>query len=112
MAIRYHITVGARTTAGGTVLTGGSFFTIHGVPVAHEGDTVACPQCETVGVIAPDGARRSETYMGREIALSGDLCICQCTPAPRLIENQKHSWQQFDRLAQAAEQRAQVTCDC
>lgn len=96
MANRYHITVGARTTAGGTVLTGAAFFTIHGVPVAHEGDSVACPQCKSTGVIKPDGPRISETYMGKEVALSGDLCICKCSPPPRLVENQKHSWQQFD----------------
>lgn len=34
---RYHITVGAKTTADGTVITGYPHWTIDGQPIAREG---------------------------------------------------------------------------
>ena len=96
MIIRYEITLGASTTAGGKVISADPFTTINGVPVAHEDDQVSCPACNTVGIIKPDGPRLSDTFSGKQLALSGDLCICKCTPPPRLIENQTYACQQFD----------------
>ncbi len=37
---RYHITVGAKTTADGTVITGSPHWTIDGQPIAREGEGV------------------------------------------------------------------------
>lgn len=96
MIIRYEITLGATTTAGGKVISADPFTTIKGVPVAHEDDQVSCPACNTVGVIKPDGPRLSDTFNGKQSALSGDLCICKCSPPPRLVENQIYACQQFD----------------
>lgn len=96
MIIRYPITVGAETTAGGKVISGNTRSTIHGAAVAHADDSVFCTACNTVGVIKPDGPRLSDTFDGKEAALSDDLCICKCNPPPRLIANQTFSYQQID----------------
>lgn len=53
--IRYHITLGATTTAGGKVVSAISNRSLNGVKVACAGDTVACPACKSEGVIEPDG---------------------------------------------------------
>lgn len=96
MTTRYEITLGASTTAGGKVISADPFLTIDGIPVAHADDQVACPACNTVGVIKPDGPRLSDIFMGKEVALSDDLCICKCTPPPRLLANQAMCYQQID----------------
>jgi uncharacterized Zn-binding protein involved in type VI secretion len=90
---RYHITVGAKTTANGTVRTGCTNCSINGMDQAREGDEVYCPTCETIGVIVCDGPRLVDTTNGLNFALEGDLCYCKCTPRPRLIANQTLSSQ-------------------
>ncbi|MEW6371788.1 MAG: PAAR domain-containing protein [Pseudomonadota bacterium] len=96
MIIRYEITLGASTTAGGEVVSANPRYTILGVPVAYADDSVSCPACNTIGVVKPDGPRLSETFNGKQVALSDDLCICKCSPPPRLLANQTFSWQQID----------------
>ena len=96
MITRYEITLGARTTAGGEVISADPFLTIDGVPVAHMDDSVSCPACHTVGVIKPDGPRLSDMFMEKEVALSDDLCICKCNPPPRLVANQTMCYQEID----------------
>lgn len=95
MTIRYHITLGAKTTVGGVVTTAMPLFSIDDVPVAHEGDKVACPACKSVGVIQAYGPRLPETTMGRKVALSGDLCICGCKPPPRMVHIQTRCYQEL-----------------
>lgn len=85
MIKRYYITLGAGTTAGGKVVSSSHLDTIDGIGIALEGDKVACPNCRSEGVIALDGPRLSERCDGREVALGGDLCLCGCTPPPRLV---------------------------
>lgn len=85
---RYHITVGAKTTANGSVTTGWPRGCINGQAIAREGDEVLCPTCKSIGLIVCDGMRLVETLDGREAALDGDLCRCQCDPLPRLIASQ------------------------
>jgi uncharacterized Zn-binding protein involved in type VI secretion len=96
MVMRYHVTVGARTTAGGKVMSAAPFKTIEGAAVAHADDPVSCPACNTVGLIQPDGPRLSEAFNGKEVALGDDLCICKCKPPPRLIAVQSFSCQEID----------------
>ncbi len=96
---RYHITVGAKTTADGTVMTGYEFWTIDGQPIAREGDEVACPACDSTGVIVCDGPHLVDLMQGRPTALDGDLCHCKCAPPPRLIANQTLQCQEFKDLA-------------
>jgi uncharacterized Zn-binding protein involved in type VI secretion len=89
MLTRYLITIGATTTAGGTVTSGSALNTIDEVGVALEGDTVWCPACQSEGVIALDGPRLPCTFDGREEALDDDLCMCKCSPPPRLVATQR-----------------------
>jgi uncharacterized Zn-binding protein involved in type VI secretion len=88
MSKRYLITLGASTTAGGKVTSANSSRSVNGVRVAVEDDQVHCPQCNSVGVIKPDGPRLSELCNGKQVALHDDLCLCKCNPQPRLIANQ------------------------
>lgn len=90
---RYHITLGARTSAGGVVTSASSLCSINGVLMAVEGDSVSCPACRSVGKIACDGPRLSERWNGKQAALSDDLCVCGCNPPPRLLAVQTHKSQ-------------------
>lgn len=103
---RYNITVGAPTSAGGKVSTGNSCSVIDGVATAYEGDKCWCPACASEGVIALDGPRLSETWDGREVALSDDLCLCKCSPPPRLIAAQSRVYQMVDTEWHATEVNA------
>lgn len=89
MLKRYLVTLGAATTNGGEVISASHFRRVNGVPVALEDDQVKCPKCHSVGVIKPDGPRLSERVKGRQVALHDDLCICHCSPPPRLVAAQK-----------------------
>jgi hypothetical protein len=57
---------------------------------------VWCAQCNAEGVVALDGPRMASSCNGRQYALSDDLCICQCSPPPRLMAAQNHSSQSID----------------
>lgn len=96
MITRYHITVGAGTTAGGQVISASSFRSIDGAKIAHEGDPVSCPQCNSTGTIQAEGPRINDLLDGRQVALSDDLCLCKCNPPPRLVANQAVSKQMID----------------
>jgi uncharacterized Zn-binding protein involved in type VI secretion len=96
MSIRYHITEGATTSAGGKVISASSFRSIHGARIACEGDAVFCPACKSPGVIELAGARLSERVHGKQVALSDDLCRCKCPTPPRLIAIQSVSRQVID----------------
>ncbi|MTV41838.1 hypothetical protein GM676_30250 [Duganella radicis] len=48
---RYHITLGASTSAGGKVISASSACSINGVVVALEGDAIFCPACKSNGRI-------------------------------------------------------------
>jgi uncharacterized Zn-binding protein involved in type VI secretion len=85
---RYHIRGGAKTTAGGTVRASIGWYKLDGIPLACEGDPVDCSACGTTGTIQCVMPRIPDKLDGREIALSDDLCICQCNPAPKLIADQ------------------------
>jgi uncharacterized Zn-binding protein involved in type VI secretion len=86
---RCYITLGAGTDAGGKVVTASSSVTLDGVPRALEGDLVDCPNCRAQGSIGCDGPRLQAAEGGRRPALEGDLCLCKCSPAPRLLASQQ-----------------------
>ncbi|CAN7295420.1 PAAR domain-containing protein [Trinickia sp. LjRoot230] len=93
MVRRYDILKGDKTTAGGTVTDGSSLDTIADREQAYEGDHIWCPSCRSVGRIVCDGLRISMKGVdGREGALSDDLCVCKCSPSPRLIPSQYSSY--------------------
>lgn len=96
MLKRYHITLGATTTADGTVTSASSMLSIDGVRIALEGDKVSCPSCHSEGLIKADGPRLSERFNNRQVALNDDLCICNCNPPPRLVHKQTRKCQAID----------------
>jgi uncharacterized Zn-binding protein involved in type VI secretion len=96
MITRYYITLGATTTAGGKVLTASSMQSIDGANAALERDKVWCPQCNSEGYIALDGPRLPSTFNGKQFALDDDLCVCKCSPPPRLVATQHFSSQKLD----------------
>jgi uncharacterized Zn-binding protein involved in type VI secretion len=82
---RYTITLGARTSAGGRVVSASGSGCINGVPIALEGDLVACPACKATGRIMCVGPRIPEMSDGKHVALENDLCTCRCSPPPKLL---------------------------
>ncbi|QXH61767.1 PAAR domain-containing protein [Pseudomonas azerbaijanorientalis] len=93
---RYYITVGAKTTVGGTVVSGLPHGRINGQSMAREGDEVKCPECDSTGTIICVAPRLSEEWDGRKPALDGDLCKCKCDPPPKLIANQTFRSQRIE----------------
>jgi uncharacterized Zn-binding protein involved in type VI secretion len=93
---RYYITDGATTTAGGTVKASSQFSIVNGAALAREGDAVDCPACGAQGIVQCVAPRRSDKFDGREYALSDDLCICQCSPPPKLVAGQDRKYQLVD----------------
>ncbi|HDR9036782.1 TPA: PAAR domain-containing protein [Burkholderia vietnamiensis] len=90
---RYDIVKGDKTTVGGVVQAGDSTDQIAGSEQSRELDPVWCPVCKTIGKIQCTGPRISSTAPdGREAALSDDLCICQCSPPPKLVASQSVSY--------------------
>ncbi|MCP3716890.1 PAAR domain-containing protein [Paraburkholderia sp. CNPSo 3281] len=87
---RYLILNGDKTTANGTVVAAPTSIQFESRDVAHEGDDVHCPACNTTGNIKCDGPRQVMTAPdGRHAALSDDLCICRCNLPPRLVASQQ-----------------------
>jgi uncharacterized Zn-binding protein involved in type VI secretion len=86
---RYLILDSDKTTANGTVQAAPTTIQLSGRDVAHEGDSVSCPACNTTGKIQCEGPRQMMTAPDRRrAALSEDLCICRCRPPPKLIASQ------------------------
>ncbi|MGP5546887.1 PAAR domain-containing protein [Psychrobacter alimentarius] len=78
-----YITVGAKTSHGGTVLTGSPHTTHNGIPVARKGDQVMCKKCKKMTVIVSGDA--SFIVDGAPIARGGDVTSC----GAKLIANQQ-----------------------
>ena len=111
MGRRFHIRVGDMTTRGGRVATGLSTVTWHGHALAFEGDQVECPACGTTGHIVAVGTRISSTGPhGKQQALSGDLCLCRCTPPPQLVASQQTSWVEGD-MAEGGAMHPTISAD-
>ncbi|MDY7551543.1 PAAR domain-containing protein [Pseudomonas sp. FG1] len=103
---RYFITRGAKTTAGGTVVGGLTGFRITQVDIALEGHEVLCPVCKTTGLIVCVGPRLEQWARGRRVALSDDLCRCQCDPPPRLLADQFERFQTLTAEDSAVHRRS------
>ncbi|WP_201534112.1 PAAR domain-containing protein [Psychrobacter immobilis] len=69
-----YITVGAKTSHGGTVITGSPYTTHNGIPVARKGDKVMCKKCKKVTTILSGDA--SFIVDGAPIARGGDVTSC------------------------------------
>lgn len=69
-----YITVGAKTTHGGTVISGSPYTTHNGIPVARKGDKVICKKCKKIVTIATGDP--SFIVDGSPIARAGDVTTC------------------------------------
>ena len=69
-----YITVGAKTTHGGTVITGSPQTTHYGIPVARKGDKVVCKKCKKVVTIITGDP--SYIVDGAPVARAGDMTSC------------------------------------
>ena len=78
-----YITVGVKTSHGGTVITGSPHTTHNGIPVARKGDQVMCKKCKKMTVIVSGDA--SFIVDGAPIARGGDVTSC----GAKLIANQQ-----------------------
>lgn len=91
--MRYTITLGASTSAGGKVISASSPGSVDDANIALEDDKVTCPACRTIGRILCIGPRIPELWGSRQVALSDDLCLCGCSTPPKLIANQSVLYQ-------------------
>ncbi|MDA5133127.1 PAAR domain-containing protein [Psychrobacter sp. ANT_H3] len=78
-----YITVGAKTSHGGTVISGSPHTTHNGTPVARKGDKVICKKCKKVTTILSGDA--SFIVDGAPIARGGDVTSC----GAKMIANQQ-----------------------
>ncbi|GEM_PF-4778836 len=69
-----YITVGAKTSHGGTVISGSPHTTHNGIPVARKGDKVICKKCKKVTTILSGDP--SFIVDGAPIARGGDVTSC------------------------------------
>jgi uncharacterized Zn-binding protein involved in type VI secretion len=93
---RYFLTQSDKSTAGGIVTEGDPSCTNHGTPLTFLGARVYCHACKSEGRISPRGPRRPFLLMGRDAALDGDLCVCNCTPTPVMLASQNTMWEEFE----------------
>ncbi|WP_201604313.1 PAAR domain-containing protein [Psychrobacter immobilis] len=94
-----YITVGAKTSHGGTVISGSPHTTHNGIPVARKGDKVICKKCKKVTTILSGDA--SFIVDGAPIARGGDVTSCG---AKLIASQQSFAESGFDvgSIAQAA----------
>ncbi|MDX1787576.1 MAG: PAAR domain-containing protein [Psychrobacter sp.] len=69
-----YIIVGAKTSHGGTVISGSPHTTHNGIPVARKGDKVICKKCKKVTTILSGDP--SFIVDGAPIARGGDVTSC------------------------------------
>lgn len=83
---RRILVVGDPPALGGRVLAYAPPFTkmVMGHQVAIIGGRVYCQNCDSIGVISKSGGPRRMGYI-TEVALEGDLCVCQCAQPQPLI---------------------------
>jgi uncharacterized Zn-binding protein involved in type VI secretion len=98
---RFFLLVGDRSSAGGTILDAEPASTDHGARLAFVGAEVRCDACQSTGRIVARGPRRASAAMHKIAALDGDLCVCDCVPAPVMLASQDDMFESFndDELA-------------
>lgn len=83
-----------------------TWYKLDGLPLACEGDPIDCPACGTEGVIQCVTPRNLQQLNGKDIALSDDLCMCNCSPPPKLIPEQTVTCQLLALVSDEELQRA------
>lgn len=74
---RPFITVGDKTSHGGTVISGDAGFLLHGKLVARVGDMTVCPKCK--GTFPISSGTSDMTSTGQAPAREGDRTACGAT---------------------------------
>jgi uncharacterized Zn-binding protein involved in type VI secretion len=92
---RYFLKYGDRATNGAVVVEGFESDTHYGVALTFVGALMACPVCKSSGVIVEKGPRWPGLCMGKQQALSGDLCVCKCDKPSELYESQNDTYEEF-----------------
>ncbi|WP_444633182.1 PAAR domain-containing protein [Cupriavidus oxalaticus] len=82
MVTRTYLIRGDIANNGAVIVGGSDSFFWHNEPVAREGDAVYCPVCKQEAFIVCAGPRLPFTDLGKQVALSGDICACGCQPPP------------------------------
>jgi len=83
--MRKVVLVGDPPSTGGFVLPNDCRSSVNDVPKAWVGGKVWCEACKSEGVIAKAGGPYRPMAYGGEEVLEGDLVLCQCPVAPKLI---------------------------
>lgn len=98
---RYFLKYGDLAMSGAVVLEGFSDAHHHGVALTYVGAAMSCPACRSAGYIVAQGPRRPGLWMGKVLALSGDLCVCKCAEPSEIMQSQTDSLEYFtsDELA-------------
>ena len=93
---RKQLVVGDLPICGGRILPYQPAFSfqIGGHQVALIGGRVYCEGCHSIGVIAKAGGPRRANYIS-EVALEGDVCVCQC-PRPQPLKSTLQSMSTYD----------------
>ena len=99
---RYHVKQGDKTTAGGVVLEGIANTFHHDTLLSFVGAKIYCHGCKSQGVLAPEGPRFPDDFMGHKPALNNDICICRCDPPPRLLASQGTMYEEYGPAELAA----------
>ncbi|WPB57753.1 M35 family metallo-endopeptidase [Xylophilus sp. GOD-11R] len=96
---RYQVLVGDQPARGGEVLPYeiDHGFTIDGAAVALIGGRAYCAACNGVGVIAKAGGPYRSTLHGAEMALEGDVVVCDCPVPPALVASRQRFHSVDDR---------------
>ncbi|PKG35063.1 PAAR domain-containing protein [Psychrobacter sp. Sarcosine-3u-12] len=96
-----YITVGAKTSHGGEVITGSPHTTHNGIPVSRKGDKVICRKCKKLTTILTGDP--SFIVDGAPIAREGDVTSC----GAKLIAIQ-HSFCESDFEVMGVEQAEEI----
>jgi len=83
--LRKVVVVGDPPSSGGAVLPNDCRSSINDVAKAWIGGKVWCEACQSVGLITKAGGPYRPMAYGGEEVLEGDLVLCQCPVAPKLI---------------------------
>lgn len=83
--LRKVVVVGDPPSSGGAVLPNNCRSSINDVAKAWIGGKVWCEACKSEGLIAKAGGPYRPMAYGGEEVLEGDLVLCQCPVAPKLI---------------------------
>ena len=93
---RSYLKVGDRSSAGGTVIEGITLMTHRGIQLTFVGAKVTCPSCKSTGQIVGKGPRWPGVLMGKQAALEGDVCACDCYPSPVMLASQTNMTMNFE----------------